>query len=243
MFLSYCVLLLTWLLYPKMQNKYTTFFIKVKKVSQVKPGMEKPLYGLHCKRHFVLYLTMKYPYPSQKKQENLEYGRNTVNAFCTHNDLCPPKIKNATRTHDYGYYTWGSSTIFVNERLVRVPVKTPGFSWSYTGYKADLTGAGIIAHETGHYVDCLLKMPSRRIKKIVKGEKCVSSYEPNAQEVFAESMKLFILNPDLLREGRPLRYAFLTSLGLQPIIADCWQDVLTHAHPKLIAAAKNWIKQ
>jgi hypothetical protein len=226
-----------------MQRKYTTFFKKVKKGPGQCPRIEKSLFYLHFRADFVLYLTMKYPYPSQKKQENLEYGRNTVNAFCTHNDLCPPKIKNATRTRDYGYYTWGSSTIFVNERLVRVPVKTPGFSWSYTGYKADLTGAGIIAHETGHYVDCMLKMPSHRIKKIVKGEKCVSSYEPNAQEVFAESMKLFILNPDLLRQGRPLRYEFLKSLGLEPVIADSWQNVLIHAHPKLIAAAKNWIKQ
>ena len=106
-----------------------------------------------------------------------------------------------------------------------------------------MTGAGVIAHETGHYVDSLLKMPSLHIQKYIRGERAVSSYEPNDQEVFAESMKLFILNPYLLRQGRPLRYEFLKSLGLEPVIADCWQDVLMHAHPKLIAAAKNWIKQ
>ena len=185
---------------------------------------------------------MHYPYPSQKKQENIEYGRNVVESFCALNDMPSPKIKLVSRTRDYGYYKWGGSTVCINEKLVRVPVKTPGFSWSYTGYKADLTGAGVIAHETGHYVDCLLRLPSRDMIKSVKGESCVSAYEPNAQETFAESMKLFILNPDLLRTGRPLRYAFLTSLGLQPVIVDRWQDVLIHAHPKLIAAAINWIK-
>lgn len=184
---------------------------------------------------------MKYPYPSQKKQENLEYGQSIVDAFCTHNGLNPPKIKNATRTRDYGYYKWGSTTIHVNEKLARVPVKTPGFSWSYTGYKADLTGAGIIAHETGHYVDCMLKYPSRDIKKAVHGERCVSSYEPNSYEIFAESMKLFILNPNLLQAGRPKRYEFLIALSLIPVITDSWEEVLTHAHPKLISAAKNWI--
>lgn len=187
-------------------------------------------------------MRIEYPHPGQKKPENLKYGRDIVVAFCKINKLPIPYIVNAANTSYYGFYDWGSGTISVNEKIVLTPVRTPGFCWSYTGYKADLTGAGVIAHECGHYVDDMLKKPSKHIKKAVKGEKAVSPYEPNAYEVFAESMKLFILNPNLLKVGRPKRYAFLREAGLKPLIGDSWETVLGAAHPKLIAAAKNWIK-
>ena len=46
---------------------------------------------------------MQYPYPSQKKQENLEYGRSVVESFCALNDMPSPKIKLVSRTRDYGF--------------------------------------------------------------------------------------------------------------------------------------------
>lgn len=120
----------------------------------------------------------------------------------------------------YGLYV-SPDTVYVNVRKTSKPVKKPGFRWSFTGYKADLTVYGVTAHETGHHVH--VKLRRSRVNDLIYSlqvdkEPPVSSYEPNMSELFAEAMKLFILNPDLLRQGRPRRYALFTrTLGLKPL--------------------------
>jgi hypothetical protein len=180
------------------------------------------------------------PYPSQDKGENLDYGLMLLKKFCRINHIKEPQVICRDGLGSYGLYDRGE--IFIDIKACRPPVKTPGFRWSYTGYKADLTPAGVIAHELGHHVDSRLKKPSRKMS--TDGEKKVSSYEPNRSEAFAESMKLFLLNPDLLYEGRPKRYQFLReSCGLSPVIIEEWRVMLFHAHPRLLTAAKGWIKR
>lgn len=152
--------------------------------------------------------------------------------------------------HDNGWYWQG--TLFVNLKKSRVPVKVPGFQWSFTGFKADLTAPGILAHETGHHIHFELdkrntydvrKAMLATLRSLKESETAVSGYEPNLYEVMAEACRLFILNPTLLKEGRPKRYEFLTGLGLKPLHTTPWRDVLRHAHPKLIAAAESWIRK
>lgn len=153
--------------------------------------------------------------------------------------------------HDNGWYWRGA--LFVNLKRSRVPVKAPGFSWSFTGFKADLTAPGILAHETGHHVHFELeKRLSTELRKglmdclgyLKDNETAVSGYEPNLHEVMAEAMRLFIMNPTLLREGRPERFRFLTDhLGLRALHDAPWRDVLRNAHPRIIAAAEGWIKR
>lgn len=182
-----------------------------------------------------------YPYPGQEKSENLKYATIRIEKFCQLNKIPIPKIINKD-LNSYGLYIWGKDNIYVNIRRAKTPIRTPGFSWSYTGYKADLTIAGVLAHECGHYIDDYFNRASKKIKPFIGKETNVSSYEPNAEEKFAESMKLFILNPDLLKTGRPMRYKFLTEVvNLKPEISDPWEIVLQNAHPKLISAAKTWI--
>ena len=151
--------------------------------------------------------------------------------------------------HDNGWYWQGR--LFVNLKRSKTPVKVPGFAWSFTGFKADLTAPGILAHETGHHIhfqfDKRLDSEHRRIllnclQYLKENEAPVSGYEPNLHEVMAEACRLFILNPTLLKEGRPERYRFLTGhLGLKASHAAPWREVLKHAHPKIISAAENWI--
>lgn len=150
--------------------------------------------------------------------------------------------------HDNGWH-W-NNVIFVNVKKSRTPVRTPGFQWSYTGFKADLTAPGILAHELGHHVhslvDRLIDAKHRQImlfniREIAKREPPVSGYEPNAHEIFAEAMRLFILNPNLLRVGRPIRYGFIHDIGLKPLHNADWREVLRNAHPRLISAAEKWI--
>lgn len=191
-----------------------------------------------------------------------------VQNFFEHNSIPQPKAFSKTRLGDsYGCYEYNTRTIHCNVGKTKFPVKNPGFHWSYTGAKADLTIPGIIAHEAGHHIDACLakdeKSPKAYIKKkacsksltvtskfaeillceIYVRENSVSSYEPNVAEMLAESMRLFILNPELLREGRPMRYKYITDfLGLKPIVTAPWEKILENAHERLIAAQKSWIK-
>lgn len=180
-----------------------------------------------------------------------------VNEFLTMNGLSMPsklitrvdeqeKYNNVWR--DKGWYRFDTMTMFVNVKRSKVPVKTPGFQWSYTGFKADLTAPGVLAHETGHHIhnmlnDKLGKMAIiRMINNVIDREISVSGYEPNAYESFAEAMRLFIMNPELLRTGRPARWNLIVDdMGLKPPHDASWRDVLINAHPKIINAAQKWI--
>lgn len=168
-----------------------------------------------------------------------------VKLFLQHNNVNEPTINSCAPKHTLnkwqGYGLYVNGNIHVNLKRAKTPVKTPGFSWTYTGYKADLTCAGILAHETGHYVHDVLGKAADAFLQIVGDEPSVSSYEPTVGESIAEAFKLFILNPSLLREGRPRRAKFFDETNLSPVVDVHWREVLRHAHPKLINAAEKWI--
>lgn len=188
-------------------------------------------------------------------------SKQLVNEFLDHNSLNRPSdivdssvfnVKRLSKLRvDYGFYETFEQRINVNVKKSRTPVKTPGFQWSYTGYKADLTITGIMAHEVGHHVHTLFGSGySRSLKgfildftKFIHNESSVSSYEPNPYEMFAESMRLFIINPSLLQEGRKKRYEYIVSMGLKPIVDLHWREVLVNAHSRLICGAESWIKK
>lgn len=190
------------------------------------------------------------------KQVAFNEASTYVYGFLDVNSLAHPRslvtvaeTKHKNRWRDYGWYQFGG-TMFVNLKKSRVPVKVPGFSWSYTGFKSDLTAPGILAHEMGHHVHHLMEKRHDRkdlldvIKALSKAEAPVSGYEPNAYETFAEAMRLFIMNPSLLREGRPFRFTVLSViLGLKPPHDVPWREVLRNAHPRIINAAEGWIRR
>lgn len=117
-------------------------------------------------------------------------------------------------------------------------------SWSYPGYKVDRTGMGVVAHETGHHVvkeTGLLRKLSAELSHTLRYEK-LTGYEPNLDEMLAETLRIFILNPDLLRKIAPNRYKFLVDAGLKPLIKDDWETVMKNADAKYISAVKKSIK-
>lgn len=128
----------------------------------------------------------------------------------------------------------------------RLP-STSGYAWSWTGYKADLTAPGILAHEVGHHIDFELRLAGSRSMIDCLDEPCISSYDESFElpyrralsERYAESVKLFVLNPDLLRSGRPLRYRAL-SMFLRPTVTLAWREVLCNS-PRHLRAAEGWI--
>lgn len=139
------------------------------------------------------------------------------------------------------------SVIAVNVSKCRVATRIPGWSWSYPGYKTDLTPYGVLCHEIGHHVDRLLgsrgDVSERKAwRDVVAVEEEVSGYEPNHQEAFAEAFRLFLTNPDLLKNGRPERWEYFTEkLQLSPPHEHRWRVVLKHAHPRIISAAESWV--
>lgn len=162
----------------------------------------------------------------------------------------PSESKVGNKWREYGWYKFEDQTMFVNIKKSRHPVKTPGFAWTYTGFKADLTAPGILAHETGHHIHNVYseifghKEFLKAIFTVRTQEQAISGYEPNSYETFAEMLRLFIMNPALLAAARPLRYEFITRvLRLNPPHNEGWRVVLTHAHPRLITAAENWINK
>jgi hypothetical protein len=124
-----------------------------------------------------------------------------------------------------GLYSDGH--VFVNVPRTAAPVQTPTMrNWSWPGWKTDRTAVGVVAHEVGHYVEHRLQLDGKLDAKehgpawraiISKCRKTVSGYEPVPSEAWAESMRLFILNPDLLQRAIPARFDFICSVGLDPL--------------------------
>lgn len=178
------------------------------------------------------------------KDTMLDAACAVADIFTSLNRLPVVRVQDRVSCH-YGFYRYGRDFVVVNMKRCRMPARVPGYSWSYPGYKADLTPYGVIAHELGHHVWYHI-MREDRIKQASwkytsKSGAPVSSYEPNPEEAFAESIKLWITNPALLRDGRPERFNYLQSLGLVTVHGLSWRSALCNAHPRLITAAEQWI--
>lgn len=168
------------------------------------------------------------------KSQAVAKGIEISKAFLKLNNIELPEYRTdeISWAENCGYYDFTWKTIVVHTPLVAHVIKAPaGMRWSYPGYRIDRTGIGVVCHETGHHVDNALHNPSRRMP-IDRAER-ITNYEPNHWEVFAESIRLFILNPDLLKVVAPKRYKYLMSLGLKPIVKATWNEVLAH-QPRLI---------
>lgn len=148
-----------------------------------------------------------------------------------------------------GLYSRGY--VFVNVPQTAHPVQQPAMrNWSWPGWKTDRTAIGVVAHEVGHYVTEIISKrftPAEQAmqrfawSQCIKGKK-VSGYEPVPAEAGAETLRLFILNPDLLRRAIPARYNFICDLGLEPttrLLRKGYAAVLNN--PAYLPAAQRFI--
>lgn len=105
-------------------------------------------------------------------------------------------------------------------------------NWSYPGYITDVTISGLLAHETGHLLNTYIN-----IKQIKRTNEIISPYyEFNNEEAVAETIRLFILNPNLLKLVAPKRYAKLIKKGIKPIHNLNWYYVLRYANNNIISS-------
>lgn len=157
----------------------------------------------------------------------------------------PKYIARNLRAGLTGFYNL-KNKIYVDVEACAKPASNPSpRRCSFPGWKTDRTPVGVVCHETGHYISQILS--SNRIHYNSKWEislkrsKKVSGYEPNLEEAFAESMRLFILNPNLLKSASPERFVYLHKICKMKLShRKTVRQVLIH-HPKYIKYANTWV--
>ncbi len=172
----------------------------------------------------------------------LRQGWEEVQHFCSKNNLSTPSLRlndpYIPKLHCCAYYR--PSYVAIDIARCSRPTQDNWRSWSFPGYKADRTPAGVVCHELGHHLWYVLKLRNslKEWKEAIKETRAVSGYEPNIEESFAETTRLFVLNPDFLRKGWAYRYWFLRE-RLQPVHQEDWFTVLQNAPSKVLKATKN----
>lgn len=141
---------------------------------------------------------------------------------------------------------WSAIAIDVAGVPMQRRVKTPnGSFWQAPGFAEDFTPYGTFCHEVGHHADYTLHPKAysaqNGFEDVVLHEEDVSRIEHSVTEAFAEAIRLFIANPNLLREGRPERFEYLTKMGLKQLHDTPWRVVLSKAGKRVLSAAEKWI--
>lgn len=183
-------------------------------------------------------------------------GQSLVTRFCQVNNLVVPQLIELT-SEDQLYYL-GTCGFYRRNKIHVMTSKCArpgrgGMAWSWPGYVIDRTPYGVYAHELGHHCDVLLgeglgirsgKYWSDFSTKLMNqsGEPKLTNYCPNPSEWFAEMMRLFITNSDLLRCARPKTYKLLTDY-LTPVVTQPWRKVLASAPERTKVMALKKIKE
>lgn len=179
--------------------------------------------------------------------------------FLKLNGLTAPTYSNRTLSttgkpqgsYGCGMYSPQYRTVIVTVDRCAKPAQGQARQWSFPGYTADRTPVGVVSHETGHAVDHQLanasKLKSWQFLVRDNPRERITSYEPDASEAFAETMRLFITNPLLLCVIAPKRYAFLR--WYLELKHEQWPDMdplskLKHwgASQSILTAASNKVK-
>lgn len=159
------------------------------------------------------------------KDELSRVGLALAKEFIKENDLGNPSIKLHDVPNKYsncGLYRYG---------VKRIDVWIPSCArqnsrYSFPGLFCDRTPYGVINHELGHHVEEELGNGSARKIRKLSGEERLTSYCPDSSEWFAEMMRLFITNPDLLSKIRPKTYDAILSYGVRPVVNLGYKEVL-----------------
>jgi hypothetical protein len=157
-------------------------------------------------------------------------------AFIAAQDLIQPDMADSPRLKSTGLYTWRTlqdpGRVLVNVAVTATVVNHPTtMRQSRPGWRIDRTVYGVVQHEIGHHVWRYATRSAHHkwrtvLRRIPKAAR-VSGYEPVPEEAFAETCRVFVLNPDLLKLALPGRYHCLTTtFGLVPTETRDWHDIL-----------------
>lgn len=197
-------------------------------------------------------------------KRNRTEGLRVAHDFLDLNKISTPSFNTHTMREAEGqdlscavgcYYPTEAEIYAPLERAASLSKDLKDYNFSFTGSKTDYTSAGILAHEVGHHVHLELAGRSNiktwshaqdkisiGLVQVRKREVQVSWYEPDLLEMFAEAMRIFILNPNLMKTGRPERFKYLTeTCNLKPLHDVSWKRVMKHASPRIIRGCEGWI--
>lgn len=116
----------------------------------------------------------------------------------------------------------------------------PGTGYSWPGHISDRTVLGVYAHELGHHAH-FTRPDFEQIRADFPRKHSITGYEPNVDESFAETFRLFVLNPDLLKNGRSTRYEYMLKLGFIPSETRDYREVLKDMRPHMWMRIVPWI--
>lgn len=185
-------------------------------------------------------------YLNEAKKMLAERGLKLIYEFCDLNDLTYPNIEFTDITiKACGLYQPRSKF------LIQVDIDKcarPSYMYSYPNLHINRTPQGVIAHEFGHYLQDRLLIFTKTLTKDRKeiNEEPVTSYNSrNSSEWFAEVIRLFITNPDLLKLGRPKTYNWLCEeLEMKPLNRGLYREVLeefeNNVSERIINRAENF---
>ena len=119
---------------------------------------------------------------------------------------------------------------------------TPSPTGDWPGYLVDYTAVGVVAHEVGHYVWHWLQLQTGPWRECLS-RKLTGKFETNPEEAWAETVRLFILNPVLLMAGLPRRWKWLTGqdIRLRPL-SGLMRRGMSVGCEALDEEAKRWVK-
>lgn len=198
-------------------------------------------------------------YETAQRSLELSAATQKIREFCDKNSVKQPRIEAVktrllpkTLSRDLmGLYVYNTQKIkvYADNCLITGDSRLDlSKTWSFPGYKTDLSLYGVLAHEVGHHLDNLLRLRDVWRAHIASYDKMlneqpVSAYAcTSVYEDIAESIRLLITNPDLLRILRPMRHTILTvELDLQIIEPRSWREVLERSktHVEFIEGALN----
>lgn len=174
--------------------------------------------------------------PTVTKNELFERGIELAIDFARENGRSLPIVRDDPRLASTGLYSHvgrgRNARISVNVAHTAFLVNNPTVRrQSRPGWKTDRTATGVVQHELGHHMwYCASREAHTVWRDLIRTshrDLRVSGYEPNVEEAFAETFRLFVLNPRLLKAALPHRYGCLTdAFDLKPTEFRHWRNVL-----------------
>jgi hypothetical protein len=179
-----------------------------------------------------------------------EATMKSASTFMSLNAIDPPLYIN--RCDGYAASNQSGVTIATYDRATRgidvycdcarPPSIDPKLTWP--GWIEDFTVLGALCHELAHHVQNLRgwKRVGRIMYNSYMQESPVSKYAKQSRsEDFAECLRLFITNPDLLRVICPMRHELFTeTLKYQPTEKRTWREILDGSQERIDYVEENF---
>ena len=144
----------------------------------------------------------------------------------------------------YGCYQPTTNQIEIFMKELKNPERSPSRHWSWPGNFIDCTAAGIITHEFGHWFVDDFGLSMQRVSPYITKKYGIANASSTSEERFVEALRLFILNPMLIKEARPDYWNFFTKvIMLKPIHQQPWRNLFAKAHPRYIDKVERWIEK